>query len=347
MRAILLREFGGVEHFYEAELPAPAVRAGDVLVRVRAASFNPVDYKRRAGHFGGALPLALGHDAAGVVEAVGEGVSGLSAGDEVCAFLGDSRGPQSNGGYAELVAVPAQLVARKPAGLSWTEAAAVPTAGLSAYEAIVRHAALSRGQSVLITGASGGVGSFAVPLCLRLGAASIVATAGSERSAAYLAELGVAKESVISHRGATPAELAERAIAANGGRRFDVALDLVGGDMKRLACEAVGFGGRVVTLVEEPEERAFPVFDGQKSPLFARSASLHFEMLGARAASGGPADWEIYREELSALLALIESGQIRSVRTEDLGALSVETVREGHRRLEAGGVQGKLAMTVG
>ncbi|MGV9271360.1 NADP-dependent oxidoreductase [Kitasatospora sp. NPDC003701] len=181
MRAVVQDRFGGPEVLRVAQVPRPTPLPTEVLVRVRAAGVNPVDWKTRAGGgMAGVLgepPFVLGWDVSGVVEEVGFGVSTLRPGDEV---FGMPWFPRAAGGYAEFVTAPARQFARKPAGLSHVQAAAVPLAALTAWQALVDTAGLRSGQRVLIHAAAGGVGHFAVQIAKHLGA-EVIGTASSRR----------------------------------------------------------------------------------------------------------------------------------------------------------------------
>src|SRR3712207_5296340 len=178
MRAMVLPRFGGPDLFEPREVERPSPGAGEVLVRVVATAVNPVDAKLRAdGTWAGLrAPVILGYDAAGVVEEAGPGVSAFRPGDEVY-YTPEIFGNQ-NGSYAEFNAAPASIVARKPAGLSFEEACAIPLAGGTAWEAVVRRLAVRPGETVLIQGAAGGVGTFAVQFAKAAGA-RVLATASA------------------------------------------------------------------------------------------------------------------------------------------------------------------------
>src|SRR5829696_4214776 len=182
-------QFGGADLFEERDVERPRPGAGEVLVRVLAAGTNPVDAKFRADgdSIGLEAPIVLGADVSGVVEEVGPGVTDLAPGDEIY-YTPEVFGPRSNGAYAEYHAARADIVARKPASLSHEEAAAVPLAGGTAYEAIVRRLALRVGETVLVHGGAGGVGSFAVQIAKAAGT-RVLATASSDNQD-ILKELG-------------------------------------------------------------------------------------------------------------------------------------------------------------
>jgi NADPH2:quinone reductase len=344
MRAIVLNAFGAADNFTLENLPDPKPQEGEVRIRVRAAAFNPVDYKFRKGLFGGTLPMVLGQDAAGVIDAVGDGVTHLKVGDEVYAYLG---GPKSNGAYAEAVCAPAAFVALKPKTQSFTQAAGIPLAGLTAYHAVMDPTVLRGGPSVFVAGGAGGVGSFGIQLLRLSGADPILTTAGSDASAHYLVErLGVSCERILRYRGLSVPQLVEAVLKMNGGKPVGAAFDFWGGDMKRLCCAVLDFDGRAASIVEEPPSFTLNVWNARHSPLFARSATLHFCFLAARAVFGAPHTWNTYRTQLDELRELIDADKVRCLSCTEVGPLAPETVREAHALLEGGHVQGKLIMRI-
>jgi len=239
MKVIAINGFGGVENFLEAQREIPKPGPDEVLIRIRAGSFNPIDYKIRQGRFGGDLPVVLGHDAAGVIDAVGKNVGRLRVGDEVWAYLG---GVCSNGAYAEYVAVPHEFVTVRPRILSVEEAASVPVAGLTANQSIRLKAKPTPNHSVFVAGGAGGLGSAAIQILQMIGVEKIVTTSGREASNRFIVDqLRVAPEQVVHYPGKGLEQLTEEAIAANGGALFDKVFDFVGGEMKRLCFELVDF----------------------------------------------------------------------------------------------------------
>jgi NADPH:quinone reductase-like Zn-dependent oxidoreductase len=238
MRAIAIEGFGGADRLKLVDLPIPEPGPDDVLVRVRAAGVGPWDIKTREGLFGKrSFPHVLGVEASGIVESAGENVADLRQGDEVYVYSG--------GCYAEYVAAPAQKVAHKPASLSFEEAAGVPVAGSTAYQGIVEEIGLKEGETVLIAGAAGGVGTIAVQIAAFLGA-RVLGTA-SPRNHDYLLSLGAAE--AIDYHGDWVA--AVRTVAPDG---VDTVFDCVGGETFRRSFEAVRNGGRIVTIVAFGEE---------------------------------------------------------------------------------------------
>jgi NADPH:quinone reductase-like Zn-dependent oxidoreductase len=202
MKATRFHAYGdsGVLRYEEAPKPGPA--AGEVLVEVAATSFNPLDAKIRAGHLSGIFPIALPHvpglDVAGRVVALGEGVTRWQVGDRVFGFVPMLR----DGAAAEFVTVPQDALAAAPASIPPADAAAVPAVGLTAWQALFEHAGIQAGQRVLINGAGGGVGGFAVQLAKRAGA-HVIATA-SARSADTVRAQGA--DQVIDYTVTSPAD---------------------------------------------------------------------------------------------------------------------------------------------
>jgi NADPH2:quinone reductase len=344
MKAIAIDGFGGSDKLHEEEREKPQPRPGEVLIRIRAGSFNPLDYKIRQGRFGGDVPMVLGQDAAGVVEKVGKEVTRLRAGDEVWAYLG---GPCSNGSYAEYVSVPHEFATIKPRNLSFEDAASVPVVGLTANQAIREKARPTGNHSVFVAGGAGGLGSAAIQILEMIGIERIVTTAGSEASRDFIVnELRLSPRQVVDYRNKDLKQLTKEAIAANDGHLFDKVLDFVGGELKRLCFELVDFDGDIVSVVEENDPFAVPLWHWSASPLFWRSAALHFEWLGARGLYGARETWPRYTQQLHELTYLYEAQRLWPVGIRKIGDLSAETVRKGHEMLEAGGVQGKLVFSV-
>ncbi|HEY7340844.1 MAG TPA: NADP-dependent oxidoreductase [Ktedonobacterales bacterium] len=345
MRAILLTAFGSAEHFCLAELQRPEPQPGEVRIRIHAAAFNPTDYQRRQGAgTTNALPLILGIDVAGTVDAVGSGVTAFAVGDEVYTYL--LGGGKTGGGYAEYVCRLVDFVAHKPQNLSFGQAAAVVTTGLTAYQCL-EQAPLHPGEPIFVAGGSGGVGTMMIHLARRAGAGPIFTVAGSERSARYLSEtLGIPREQILFYAGLRRAQLAERLRALSGGRLFRIAIDCVGGAMTGLCCDAVDFEGHVISIVQGPRDDSHAPEEDDENRLFNRSAAFHFVMASVRGTFGDPETWSMYGRQLAALTELFENGAIPPPTITEVGDLSVETVRQAHALLETGHVQGKLVMRV-
>lgn len=239
MKAFAIEQFGGPAERPLSELEKPVPRRGEILVRVMAASINPRDWKVLDGSYRfkgmlGPFPIVLGSDFSGVVVAVGEGVSRFSLGDEVF-------GMQSRlGALAEWIAVPESLVALKPPEISHLAAAAMPCAGLTAFQSLVRIGKLRSGQAVLVNGASGGVGSFALQIAKALGAR--VTAVASGRNAEYCKSLGA---DVVIDRTTTQFE----SIA----REQDIILDAVGSSSFPKSKSSLTTSGHYITTLPNTE----------------------------------------------------------------------------------------------
>jgi NADPH:quinone reductase-like Zn-dependent oxidoreductase len=238
-----MNQYGGPDVLkFAADAPEPKVGPDFVLVRAKAAGVNPVDWKIREGNLDGLLqtdfPVVPGWDLAGVVERTGPAVSEFSPGDEVMGYVREDH--VGRGTYAELVAAPMRTLGRKPARLSWAEAAGLPLAGLTAYQSLNKALAVTGDDTVLIHAAAGGVGSFAVQIARAKGA-RVIGTAGPHNHD-YLRELGA--EPVTYGDG-----LADRIRRlAPGG--VTVALDLVGGEALEVTPNLLTPTGRWASVVD-------------------------------------------------------------------------------------------------
>jgi NADPH:quinone reductase-like Zn-dependent oxidoreductase len=254
MKAVAISRFGGLEELKECDLPRPEVAPDEVLIRVRAAGVGVWDTKQRTGDFGPkspAFPLILGSECAGDIERVGSKVTTLHDGDPVYAYF-----LSEPGAYAQYVAVKANLVARKPASLSYLEAGVVPVIGTTAHQAVFQDLKVQPEEWLFIAGGAGGVGSMAVQIAIAIGARVIASAAGSDFE--YLESLGVPAANLIDYQRAdVPA--AVRAITNGVGA--DVALDAVGGASAKQTIHAVRDGGRLgdVGFQDIPAERGISV----------------------------------------------------------------------------------------
>jgi alcohol dehydrogenase len=240
MRALVLSRYGGPEHTALTDVPQPSPRAGEFLVRVHAAGLNPVDYKTRAGALRVIrkypLPIVMGNELSGVVDAVGPGMVRFARGDRVFARVDKDF----MGAFAEYAVVHEDHAARMPASLDFPSAAAVPLAALTALQALRDELYLSAGHRVFIPGGAGGVGTFAIQIAKHL--AAHVATTTSPRGEALVKRLGA--DVVINYR-------RERFEDKLSG--YDCAFDLVGGDTLARLWPVVKPGGRVVSIAGMPE----------------------------------------------------------------------------------------------
>lgn len=307
MRAAVYDQFGSADVLEVREVDNPPVGPDTVLVRAKATSVNPVDWKVREGYLQGAfphhLPIIPGWDVAGVVEAVGPAVStGIAVGDEVYGYV--RRDDVKFGTAAELVSIPERLVTRKPRGLSFEDAAAVPLAAMTAYQALVEAAQVDAGDRVLVHAAAGGVGHFAVQIATALGA-EVVGTA-SARNHEYVEGLGAG--TVLDHSAGPISEQLDEPV--------DVVLDLVGGPALEDAPKQVRDAGRVVSIVD-----ADTVVKLGGKYVFVRPD------MGT----------------LDALTGLIEAGKLSVDVTE---TYPLEQIAEAHRSSETGRTRGKIVVTI-
>ncbi|MEU9415111.1 NADP-dependent oxidoreductase [Streptomyces sp. NPDC048272] len=306
MRAVVVSQWGGPEVLVEREIERPEPGMGEVLVRVRAAGVNPVDWKTRES--GALIPWgpvpAVGWDVSGTVEAVGPGVTLYRVGDEV---YGMPRFPQQAGAYAEYVTAPARHLARKPASLDHVQAAALPLAALTAWQALVDTAGVSAGQRVLVHAAAGGVGHLAVQIAKARGA-YVIGTASAAKHE-LLRELGA--DEVIDYRTADFEDVVSH---------IDVVIDAMGGDHGRRSLKVLKPGGHLVTL---------PGPDGVPAD-----------------AEGVHATWLLVEPDLKGLegiAALVEQGLLKPLVDT---VLPLEQAAKAHEIGERGRTTGKIVLTV-
>jgi len=237
--AVRIHAFGGRDQLVCEDAPIPRINPDDLLVRIHAASVNPVDWKVREGYLKDfiphQLPLILGWDFAGEVVALGEQVTGWNIGDAVYARPDIGR----DGTYADYIAVRASEVARKPQSLNWQQAAAVPLAALTAWQSLYEIAKLQEGERVLIHAGAGGVGSFAIQLAKLRGA--YVYTTASSRNIELLKSLGA--DEVIDYTSRDFSQL----------RDLDVVFDTLGGEVLEKSWQTLKRGGRLVSIISNPD----------------------------------------------------------------------------------------------
>jgi NADPH:quinone reductase-like Zn-dependent oxidoreductase len=332
MKAIVLNGFGDVSNFSIAELEEPQVKDDEVLIRIKAAAFNPIDYQMRLGLRESRLMNSpvLGREFSGIIIRTGSAVKNYKAGDEVMALAG-SRG--SNGTYAELIALNHKLIARKPKNISFEAAAAIPSSGITAWLCFTRmNAEIS--NSVFIDGAAGGVGRFLIRLLKANGINNIVATAGSTQSIGALQSLGLDCGQIIDYR---EDGVDEAILAANGGNRFDFAVDIVGGGIAETAANVLCFNGTYLDVT-------FLSTQHTRETLFDKGCVI-INIAGYAYALNNNLSW--YGSTLLKLTNLIEQNKIDEPAINIIGGLHVETVQKAHGLMESNQIYGKkLVMTV-
>jgi NADPH:quinone reductase-like Zn-dependent oxidoreductase len=310
------------------ELPVPMPQAGEVLVKVMASGVNPLDTKISRGQGGHArqpLPAVLGMDMAGVVEALGAGVSAFKIGDEVYGMVGGIGGQQ--GSLAQYMAVDADLLARKPYNLSMREAAALPLIFITAWEGLVDRAKVQTGHRVLIHGGAGGVGHIAVQIAKAHGARVFATGSASSRET-----IEGFDATAIDYREQTPAQYMEQYSAGEG---FDIVYDTVGGaTLDASFSVAKVYTGHVVSCLGWGEHKL--------APLSFRGATYSgvFTLLPLLTGKGRKHHGEIMAEATR----MAEAGQLR-VRLDDR-RFTLENVDDAYRVVAEGLAAGKVVIDV-
>jgi NADPH:quinone reductase-like Zn-dependent oxidoreductase len=305
MHAVRIHKFGGPEVLRLETVPRPDPAPGEVLVSVRAASINPVDYKIRNGGYpqvkADQLPMTLGRDVAGVITALGASVSDYKVGDEIYAML-----PRDRGAFAEWVSIPAADCALKPRTLDMVQAGSIPLAALTAWQGLFDKGRLTAGQKVLIHGASGGVGHFAVQFAHAKGA-KVFATASGD-SLDFVDRLG-ADQVIDYHK--------ERFETVIHG--MDLVYDLIGGETQDRSWGTLKPGGILVSTVQPPDQ--------------ARASKAGVTGLHYMAEPNGA--------ELTEIAALVDAREVK-VTIDHIYPL--DQVAEAERHLEHDHVRGKVVL---
>ena len=306
MQAIRIHNYGGPEVLTLEDAPQPTPQSGEVLARVHAASVNPIDWKIREGKMKDFVPTQfpaiLGSDFAGVIEAVGPDVTEFQVGQEVYGSAGHG------GSYAEYAAVPTGIIALKPTTLDFTQAASLPVAALTAWQGLFEHGRLEAGQSVLIHGAAGGVGMFAVQFA-RWKGATVYATAGKD-DLDWVRELGA--DTVIDYQNAHFEDKAKDA---------DLVFDLIGGETQTRSFEVIKPGGALIATAQPP------------APDAGKAKNIRAEMMNAKPTTA------IYEQ----IAALIDSGKIKTF----VGAaFPLSEIKQAHELSQRGHVRGKIVLNI-
>ncbi len=299
MHAVVIHETGGPDVLRLEDRERPEPGDGEVLVRVHAISVNPIDWKFRSGLRPKELPAVLGSDIAGTVEL--SRAQDFAEGATVLGFA-------ASGAYAELATANAGMIAAKPDGVSFEQAAALPVAGLTAWQALFDRGGLKDGQTALIAGAAGGVGHLAVQFAKHAGARAI--GIGSARNRDFV--LGLGADEYVDYASQEVAE------AVSG---VDVAFDTVGGQTTQQLLPTVRSGGALVTIANTPPERAAE--RGVRAELLVMSPSA---------------------EQLARIAELVAGGDVR---VEIAETLPLADVQRAHELSESGHTRGKIILTVG
>jgi NADPH:quinone reductase-like Zn-dependent oxidoreductase len=303
MKAIRIHEFGGPEVLKYEDVPEPKPGQGEIRIRVIAAGVNPMDWKVRRGGMNLPLPMIIGIDVAGIIDSLGPNVNAFRRGDQVFAKISLGQG-----GYAEYTVTNASQAALKPKSIGFVEAAAIPTAGLAAWQSLFDIAGLEKGQSVLIHGAAGGVGSFAVQFA-KLKGARVIGTASSS-NAEFLKSIGA--DAVIDYK----AERFEDVV-----HDADVVLDTIGGDTFKRSWSVLKPGGFLVTTVANVPEGAAEAHGVRAKGLMTKP-------------DGG---------ELAQIIKIIDERHIRPVVTT---VLPLADARKAQEMSESRHTRGKIVLRV-
>jgi putative PIG3 family NAD(P)H quinone oxidoreductase len=323
MHAITIREPGGPEVLEWSEVPDPTPGPGEVLLDVAATAVNRADLLQRQGYYPpppGASDI-LGLECSGTVAAVGEGVTGWQVGDEVCALL-------AGGGYAEKVVVPAAQLLPLPDGVDLITAASLPEVACTVWSNVVMLAGLTDGETFLVHGGAGGIGTHAIQVAKALGA-RVAVTAGSDERLARCAELGA--DITVNYR--------EQDFVAEV-KSADVILDNMGAKYLARNVDVLNVGGRLVVIGMQGGVKA----ELDLGKLLRKRATVAATGLRGRPVSGRGSKGEIVASVRQALWPLIAGGRVKPIVHE---VLPIQQAADAHRALESSGdVFGKLVLRV-
>lgn len=327
MKAVILNKNGKLEDGF-AEQPQP--KSNEVLIQIKASGFNPIDYQMLENELERKLissPI-LGRELSGIVVDKGSEVTEFNIGDEVYSGSG-SMG--SNGTYAEYIAVPEAIVSFKPKNILFEQAAAIPSAGLTSLQ-IFNRLKLNPENTVLVTGATGGVGSFLIKLLLAHNIRQITATVGSEENRQILLKLGLKDYQIINYK---KENLIGNILKANNDQTFEYGIDLVGNYMSEVTAEVLKINETYVDVTalvtKEAHEALF-----NKGTLIMNISNYTYGMVKK---------YEYYKNSLLEIKELLENETISPPQYKIVGNLSLETVLQAHSILKNNQAQGhKLIM---
>jgi NADPH2:quinone reductase len=325
MKALVLDKPGTPESLYPTDVEQPKPRAGEVRVKVYAVGLNPVDYKLAASGFPGwDYPMILGLDVAGVIDAVGPGVDEWQPGDPVY-YHGDSS---KQGGYSQYAIVTTRTLAWLPDGLSYTDAAALPCAGFTAYQALHRKLHVQKDKTILVIGGAGGVGGFGVQLA-KIAGLKIIATC-SRHNINFVKDLGASE--VIDYQ---TEDVAHCVREITNERGVDYILDTVGSDSATAALEMLAFNGAIACVAGLP--------DMSKVSPFEKGLSVHEVALGGAYLCGDDSALDELARVGMEFGALAAKGQIRPMVEE---VVTLEDIPDALVRLSMRHVRGKIVAKI-
>ncbi|WP_047043231.1 NADP-dependent oxidoreductase [Vibrio mexicanus] len=308
MRAVRIHQYGGTETLKLEQIEKPQLNDDDILIQVKSAAINPVDWKIREGYLKEfipySLPVTLGWDVAGIVTEVGAKVTGFAIGDEVFSRPNIAR----DGSYADFIAIKADEAVLKSPKLDFAQAAALPLAGITAWQCLVDVADIQAGQRVLVHAGAGGVGHLAIQIAKAKGA-TVIATA-STANLPLLKELG-ADETIDYTQGALSEQI----------EKVDVVLDTMGGEVQKSSWALLNTNGMLVSVVEPPSEEITKEHNVRAAFVFIEPSA---RILGE-------------------LNALVESDQLRPVIEH---RFPLEKIVEAHEQSQSGRTRGKIIVDV-
>lgn len=327
MKAVILNKNFELEDGFTNK---PQPKPHEVLIQIKASGFNPIDYQMLENELERKLissPI-LGRELSGIVVEKGAEVTQFNIGDEVFSGSG-SMG--SNGTYAEYISVPEVIVAHKPPNISFEQAASIPSAGLTSLQ-IFKRLNLQPEQTILITGAAGGVGSFLIKILLAHHIENFVATVGSEENRQILLTLGLKTHQIVNYK---EENLVENILKANHHKPFDIGIDLVGNYMAEITAEVLKINGTYVDVTALVTKEAHELLFN-KGTLIMNISNYAYSMVKR---------YDYYKNSLEEIAGLIEKGSVIPSQHKIIGDLSLETVIKAHSILKNNQTQGhKLIM---
>ncbi|QNK48874.1 zinc-dependent alcohol dehydrogenase family protein [Brevibacterium sp. PAMC23299] len=327
MKAQIIQSFGDPSVFQLEEVSKPDLKPGHVLIQVKASSVNPIDTKVRAGAVPAVapeFPAVLHGDVAGLVSAVGEGVTEFKVGDEVFGCAGGFKG--TGGALAEFMLADADLLAHKPKNLTMVEAAALPLVAITAWEALFNRAHLVPGQDILIHAATGGVGHIAIQLAKWKGA-TVYTTASSQEKLEIGTRLGA--DVTINYREESVHDYVQK---YTDGKGFDVVFDTVGGENLDRSFEAAAVHGTVAAIAARSTH--------DLSPVHSKGLSLHVTFMLLKILNKDM--HKQYGEILKKVAKVVEEGKLRPL--VDPNMFTFDEASKAHEYLESGKAIGKIVL---
>ena len=308
MRAIRINQYGGTETLQLNQIDTPKINTDDILIKVKSSSINPVDWKIREGYLKDfipyQMPVTLGFDVSGVVSEVGSEVTDFKVGDEVFSRPDISR----DGAYADYIAVKADEVAFKSSKLSFEQAAALPLAGITAWQCLIDVGQLQAGQRVLIHAGAGGVGHLAIQIAKAKGA-TVIATAST------------ANQELLTQFGADQAVDYTKGVLLEQIEPVDLVIDTIGGEVQNNSWALLKAGGMLVSIVDQPNEELAKQHNAKAAFVFIESSS------------------RILRE----LNKLVEKDQLLPFIEH---RFSLEQIADAHLQSQTGRTRGKIIIKV-